>query len=252
MKDLRLLLIEDDKEYTDLIKMLLEKIGIRSVTSASDQVTGWSEFQHFQPNICLIDIVLGKERKGGIELARRIREQDSQVKIIFMTSHFTEENYREVKPLQPNSFMNKDLSLLKLKQAIELAWPGLKAVQTDQPAMPSADPTHTPKMADGNYFFKVGDSFKAIDLKEVSYFHADGKMTLARIGSRNYPTNVQLKVLENGLSRKFLRCHKKFLVNTEKITSIKTKENRIYLGEESLPIGYAYRKSFLGGLNLLK
>jgi DNA-binding LytR/AlgR family response regulator len=252
MKDLRLLLVEDDEEFTSLLNILLKKIGVGHTATAIDQATGWSEFQRFQPNICLIDIALGKERKGGIELAKRIREQDSHVKIIFMTSHFTEKDYEETKLLRPNSFMNKDLSVLKLKQAIELAWSDLKASQTGQPVVPQAGPAYAPKMADGKYFFKIGDSFKAIDLTEVSYFYAEGKMTFARIGNRNYPTNVQLKVLENGLSHNFLRCHKKYLVNIEKIISIKTTESKICLSEGTLPIGYAYRKSFLGRLNLLK
>lgn len=77
-------------------------------------------------------------------------------------------------------------------------------------------------------------------------------MTYARIAKRNYPTNVQLKVLEESLGPLFIRCHKKYLVNQELISSINVKEDRIDVGGESLPIGYAYRKAFLDRLNLLK
>lgn len=252
MKNIRLLLIEDDKEFMYLLKILLGKIGVGSVATASTSAQAWSEFQRFKPNVCLVDIVLGKDEKAGIKLAEKIRRQDEDVKLIFMTSHFTEENYQEVKSLKPHNFMGKELSSLKLRQAIELAWNSREMLEADQAVMSSADPTPNQKMVGGQYFFKVGDSLKAIDLTEVSYFHADGKMTFARIGNRNYATNVQLKVLEAGLSHRFLRCHKKYLINTEKITSIKTRDDKVCMGEESLPIGYAYRKSFLGGLNILK
>lgn len=252
MKNIRLLLVEDDRNFMDLIKMLLDKIGVKTVAAASDSVNGWKEFVRFQPNICLIDIALGNEAKGGIELAKKIREQDTQVKLLFMTSYYTEENYHEVKLLKPNNFMNKELSSLKLKQAIELAWSGAKTPASRPSPVVSSKQAEVPKIVDGNYFFRVGDSFKAIDLSKVSFFYADGKMTFARIGNRNYATNVQLKVLEESLTLNFLRCHKKYLVNTGKITSINTKEKRIYLGEEALPIGYAYQKAFLNRLNLLK
>lgn len=252
MKDVRLLLVEDDEVFTDIIVMLLRKIGVANIAVAPSLEQGWLEFLRFKPDICLIDIVLVEETKGGVELAKRIRKKEEQVKIIFMTSYFTEENYEEVRSLGPSSFMNKDLSSLKLRQAIELAWSVKEIQDPDKLISTDVKLVVDSKQKSNNYFFKVGDSFKAIDLAEVSCFHADGKMTFARIGARNYPTNVQLKVLETGLSPSFLRCHKKYLVNVDQITSINAKENKVFLGEEIIRIGNAYRKAFLESLNLFK
>lgn len=252
-KSLRALIVEDNKEFTDLLGILLTKIGITEITTASDFQEAWSAFQKVEPDICLLDVHLKDGQKNGIDLAREIRKIDDQVALIFMTAFFTEENYQQAKVVRPSSFMNKELSLLKLRQAIELAIPSMSATTSVSTPEPDQAPKSQPaKIKGSKFFFRVGDAYKAIDITEISYFYASNKITYARIENQNFPTNVQLKIVEEGLNGRFLRCHKKYLVNQEKITAIKPKEDRIELAGESLPIGYVYRKPFLAGLNLLK
>ena len=66
------------------------------------------------------------------------------------------------------------------------------------------------------------------------------------------PRSYNLKVLEDQLSPLFLRCHKKYLVNVNSIENIFTKESKIKIGGETLPIGYHYRKTFFDNLMMLK
>ena len=99
---------------------------------------------------------------------------------------------------------------------------------------------------------KIGDSYKAIPIKDVAYFYADQKFTYARIGERNYPTTVLLKTLEDEFPEQFVRIHKTYLVNFNYIESIVLKENSVIITGESLPIGLAYRKQFMSRLQLLK
>ena len=77
-------------------------------------------------------------------------------------------------------------------------------------------------------------------------------MTFARVDKRNFPTSVQLKTLEDELFPKFLRIHKSYLVNVDFIDAINTRDDKVEVMGESLPIGYSHRKSFLEQLKLLK
>ena len=102
-------------------------------------------------------------------------------------------------------------------------------------------------------FFKVGDTYKAISVPEIAYFYADQKMSYAKIGGRSYPTSVQLKVLEDELHPwGFVRTHKSYVLNIKHIESFNLSEASILINGETLPIGYAFKKTFMNSLKLLK
>lgn len=200
-------------------------------------------------DLYLIDISLS-DSKSGIQLAEEIRRQQSNVPIIYLTANYTDDYYTLARHTRPSSFMNKELSKLKLHQAIDLALLAQPAVEEK-----TTIPTNNipPNISEHNFYFRIGDSFKAIPVKEVAYFYADNKMSYAKIGTRSYPTSVQLKTLEEELpSGDFVRIHKSYIVNTRQIEAIYPGESTVSINGESLPIGYAYRKEFMAILRLLK
>lgn len=250
-RDLKVLIVDDDRRFLELLKYVLEEIGLTNVEGANDFKEGLALFKSFKPDVCLLDINLSDERKNGVYLAEYIRALDTNVVIIFLTSYFTDENYEAARVVSPSSFMNKELSKLKLYQAIELAV-NIKDVGVVPGPERGAKPKRLPYFTGDNVFFKVGDSYKGFDLEEIDFFYSDQRITFGKIGGREFPTNVPLKTLENELKPTFLRCHKKFVVNKSKINGINVKDGSVEVGGEQLPIGYAYRKDFFDNLNLLK
>jgi hypothetical protein len=101
-------------------------------------------------------------------------------------------------------------------------------------------------------FFKIGDDFKAIPVKDINYFYADNKITYARVGDRNYPTNVKLKSIEESFQHIFVRIHKTYLVNISAIDALKTRDNALVIGAELLPIGSSFKKELMNRLIVLK
>lgn len=248
----KILIIDNDRHYIGIIQDMLDSIGLPNHHAASYE-GGVDAFQSFRPAVCLINIEPIASKKRGIKLAKWIRQEGHQTIIIFLSSAFNNENYELAKLVQPSSFMSKEISPLVLRQAIELAIADNKGnSSSDQDIFVEAPIISKSLSPQNNFFFKVGKSFKAINVSEVAFFYAEKKLTYGRVGNRNFPTNVQLKSLEEALAPIFLRCHKKYLVNVNSIISIMTKEDKVVVGDEVLPIGYAYRKRFLGSLNLLK
>jgi DNA-binding LytR/AlgR family response regulator len=149
--------------------------------------------------------------------------------------------------------MNKELSRFKIRQALDIALIHRDNDSLSSPASDAGSPTAPPPfISHHQFFFKIGDIYKAIPVKDIQYFYADNKLTFARSGQRNYPTNVQLKTLEEEFSALFVRIHKTYLVNIQHIDSIHPKDNSVVVDGESLPIGYAYRKTFMDRLHLLR
>lgn len=250
IRSIKVLLVDDQAAFVSLITLLLHEIDIMDVQVAQNAQQGIARYKAHNPDICLLDIDLGKGQPSGIDLADEIRALNPQVPIIFLTSHYSDDYYEKVRHIRPSSFMNKELSKLKLYQSIDLALMQASAKATSP--VVQTPPIYFHSAPSEHLFFKIGDAFKQININEVSYFYSKDKLTYARVGNRNYPTSVQLKILEEELDSHFVRIHKGYLVNIKSIDSINTNENYIQIDKEKLPIGHVYRKPFLEKIKLLK
>lgn len=246
----RILLVEDNPIFVQLLEMLLRDIGLDQIQAAQNYEDGLRSFEQFQPDICILDIDLGKGQRSGIQLAEHIRESHKRLPIIYLTANYNEDYYDLTRHTYPSSFLNKELSKFKLEQAIDIAL--MHRREPVNIAAPAQTTPPIPVITHQQFFFKIGDVYKAIPVKDIAFFYAENKLTYARVGNRNYPTNVQLKTLEDEFSGLFARTHKTYLVNVEHISAIHPREDTVLVGGETLPIGYAYRNTFLGRLNLLR
>lgn len=257
LQSVRVLIVEDNAAFASLINLLLHEMGITTIDIGQNFQKGLELFQLQQPDICLLDINLGKGEPTGIQLAKEIRRHDVSVPIIYLTSNYTDEYYEQARQTQPSSFLNKELSKLKLFQAIDLALMQLEAKNTTEShkALQTPNPhniTYFSAAQTEHLFFKIGDNFKRIHVDDVAFFYSKDKLTYARVGNRNFPTSVQLKVLEDELGVHFVRIHKGYLVNIQYINTIHPGESNVQIGTEVLPVGHVYRKPFLERLKLLK
>ncbi|WP_170110288.1 LytR/AlgR family response regulator transcription factor [Flavilitoribacter nigricans] len=255
----KVLVVEDNLGFINLLTILLHEIDIHLIESATDLRSGLEAFRKFQPDLCLLDINLGNGLKdNGVLLAEEIRSTNESIPIIFLTANYTDDYYMLCRHVRPSGFMNKELSRSKLFHTIDMAFLNIPQqngqVNGNGEAINGSGPEESPQLHydSKNFFFKIGDQYKGIEKDKIAYFYSKDKLTYAKVGKRNYPTSVQLKSLEEKLFPHFQRVHKSFLVNIDYIASINPKEDKIEVGAETIPIGYAYRKSFLQGVNLLK
>ncbi|MBO5294096.1 MAG: response regulator transcription factor [Clostridia bacterium] len=75
MTDTKIIVIDDDPNISDLLKIYFENEGY-DVKLASDGVEGLSYFKMFEPDLVLLDIMLPK--KEGWQVCREIRELSSK------------------------------------------------------------------------------------------------------------------------------------------------------------------------------
>lgn len=83
----RVLIVEDNEQLNELLKMELEMNGYEVVT-ALDGETGLRKFRQTQPSLVVLDVSL--PGMNGLEVCRRIREL-SDVPILMMTAHAVSE-----------------------------------------------------------------------------------------------------------------------------------------------------------------
>jgi len=82
MLDTKILVIDDDSNICELLKLYFEKEGYQ-VRTASDGMEGIAAFKVYEPDLVLLDIML--PRKDGWQVCREIREMSSKP-IIMITA----------------------------------------------------------------------------------------------------------------------------------------------------------------------
>ena len=81
--DAKLLLVEDDRNFGDVLRSYLEAHDY-DVTLATDGVSGLEAYRRGSWDLCIFDVMM--PRLSGFELAKKIRENDTQTPIIFLTA----------------------------------------------------------------------------------------------------------------------------------------------------------------------
>jgi CheY-like chemotaxis protein len=125
----RILIIEDDDETRELLRMALEKRGYQ-VTVAEDGVRGYDTALFLKPDLIVTDIQM--PGADGVHVIRRVRDTASLEDIpILVTTAFGNgtatfslqlgANAYEPKPINPESFLSTIQRLLKDRDSIKAA-----------------------------------------------------------------------------------------------------------------------------------
>lgn len=128
----RILYVEDDETLQFITKDNLEREGFL-VEPSFDGASAWELFQSERPDICVLDVNL--PRMDGFTLARRIRELDQEVPILFVTAKSLKEDKLEGLLLGGDDYLVKPFSIeeliLKIKVFLRRSRVGGDTLQPD-------------------------------------------------------------------------------------------------------------------------
>ena len=79
----KVLVVDDDTNICDLLKMYLEKEGYE-VKTANDGVEGMTVFKMYEPDIVLLDIMMPK--KDGLEVLKAVRQAGNRIPVLLLTA----------------------------------------------------------------------------------------------------------------------------------------------------------------------
>jgi two-component system sensor histidine kinase/response regulator len=115
----RILIVDNDRDTTHLVKVLLERTGHYLVLEENDATKAHQSARNFRPDLILLDIVM-PETDGG-EVAARI-EADPELRntpIIFLTALVTRVEAKSGLTIQGHPFLANPVSIPELINAIE-------------------------------------------------------------------------------------------------------------------------------------
>lgn len=113
----QILLVEDDANLGFVVKDNLLQRGYE-IVHVMDGEAGWTAYCQQKFDLCLLDVMMPK--LDGFNLARRMREKDQDIPILFLTAKSMLEDRLEAFELGGDDFLTKPFSMDELVMRMEV------------------------------------------------------------------------------------------------------------------------------------
>ncbi len=232
---IRVYIVEDEPLIVANIRICLEDAGYVVCGSSDNVRTALSEIKGQKVDMVLIDIYL-QGQEDGIALANAL---PPELPFIFLTSFSDSPTLQRAKQTLPAGYIVKPFDEADLRANIEIA-----LARQKQNASP-------PPIDSGDHIFvKQDGDIKSIQLAAIEYLKAYDNYSFIHFREERLLIRTTLKRLQERLpASRFIRCHRAYIINIQKITSISGPT--IWIGSTPIPIGKNYRKALLQQLPIL-
>lgn len=176
-------------------------------------------------DVLILDINL-QSSISGIELAKKVRENNKDAYIIFTTGHL--EYALVAYKVKTFDYLPKPVTLERLEDTLIRLFD---------------DICKTPK----NYI-KLNNKV-IINQDDIQYIKKDGMKLVVYTDKQKYETYSSFNKFKDCLPDNFIRCHKSYIANINNIQNIETLSNTIQFKNTECYIGPKYKNNFMEVLN---
>lgn len=232
---LNIAICDDDKAHVGIIKDYINKTNISYDTQIFEAYSG-EEMLELIKNTHIDIIFLDIEMKelNGIETGKKIRETNEDTIIIFLTGY--KDYALEAFQIESYQYIIKPITYEKFNILMQKILTRLKEINAY-------------KNINNSFIFKAKDGIVRLKYKWIYYFEGQGKRVYVSSEVGNYDFIGTLKSVEISLNKNmFLRCHRGFIINTDRLLNVKDNQIMLFDVEQLIPIGRKYKKDVLNVL----
>jgi len=115
----KILIIDDEKDFTQLVKMNLELTGKYEVRIENEGTNALNTAKEYKPDLILLDIVLPD--MPGEKIAQNLKENPltRDIPIVFLTALVTKDEISQEKFIAEYPFVSKPVNIDELIEVIE-------------------------------------------------------------------------------------------------------------------------------------
>ncbi|MVM35383.1 response regulator [Spirosoma sp. HMF4905] len=247
---IKILIVEDEPILAMELSDSLEEEGYDVVGTANNGRKALDLFKRQPVDLLLCDITI-KGDWDGIQTVQHLTTE-RPVPVIYLTALTDRETLERAKQTYPAAYVNKPYQLHSLRTAIELAIHNFTARTTSvptnlpEPALFDRDVLGRETILQINdyLFIKQNYQFVKVSLNDLLYLEADNIYTTLFTTSRKYILRLTLSgILERINQPEFIRIHRSYAVNINKVDSFS--EAEVGIGTQSIPMSRSYKDEFL-------
>lgn len=246
MPGIKVLLVEDDWIIAKEITYTLQDMGMEVAGCFDSGEEGYRQIKALMPDLVILDIDLSGEMTG-IDLATKLK-QEGNIPFIFLTALADLQTVEKAKLAEPYAFLVKPVAKETLYSTIEITMHNAARRSADITA--SATSISDNLDIDDSIFVKNKKRLEKILLKEILWVEAHDIYAMVKTASSQYLLSHSLKVVEEKFpATHFIRVHRSFIINKEKIEAIE--ENSLIIAGTAIPVGKTYRDGLMKQLSIL-
>ncbi|PGS52948.1 LytTR family DNA-binding domain-containing protein [Bacillus sp. AFS041924] len=235
---LKALIVDDEPLARDELAYLLKRSKAVQIIGEADSINSTLEFiQTKEVDVVFLDIQLADE--SGLELAQKLQDFSHQPAIVFATAF--DEYALNAFELYAIDYILKPFDEIRIQKTVEkLTKLSLKTIKPEVKK-------NSPLLKQDKLAISVDERILLITFEEVIYiFTQDGKTSVVT-DKMTYRLNEPLINLERKLKNtSFIRIHRSYIVNLDKIIEIQpwfnSTYNLIMSDGEKVPVSRTYIK----------
>jgi DNA-binding LytR/AlgR family response regulator len=226
------LIVDDEDMSRTIVQHFVEQTNfLNLVQSCSDAIQAANVLQQNPVDVLFLDIEM--PHMTGMELVKSLQVKPQ---VIFITSR---SDYAvEAFEYNVTDYLVKPITYARFLKAVTKA---KDIFDTQQPVQLHAK----------DLYIKTDSKIVKLNLKDLLYVEAlaDYVMFYTANGNRHVVHSTMKGVEKKLNSGEFIRVHRSFIINIEKIDSIE--DLSIVINKKLIPIGASYKDGFLKKLNIL-
>ncbi|MFA0961205.1 LytR/AlgR family response regulator transcription factor [Roseivirga sp. BDSF3-8] len=244
MKNAGIFIVEDDYVVAKNLQLMLEKSGYNVLGTADSGEESLPAIEKEKPDLIILDIDLAGVL-SGIEVGGIIR-QKFQTPFIYLTAHGDSDTMSKALPTEPGAYLAKPFNEDTLRSSIELALykarnPGPGELQPAEARLPREKTSYTINDA---IFIKSQKRLQKVFLKDILFVEANDIYVNVYAGKSKYLVNYSMKAIsEKFPSDTFLRVHRSYIVNKDKIEAMEY--NTLFIDGHSIPVSKTHRDDLM-------
>lgn len=229
---LNFVVCDDNPNILDKFSKMLNSIFIKHDFEAqiSCRTTNPNELLDFilsKPvDVLFLDINL-KSDISGLDIAKKLRERNKNTYIIFTTGHL--EYAMMAYKLKTFDYLPKPITIERLEETVIRLFDDIE---------------DTPKK-----YIKVGNKHTIINQDNICYIKKNGMKLVFVTPTKKYEAYSSFNKLQNDLPSNFVRCHKSFIANINKINDIHDNSIISFENNRTCAIGPKYKNNLMEVLN---
>lgn len=222
---LNFVLCDDSQSAIKKLSKMLESIIIQNnlngqiVFSTQNPIELLKYVQNNPVNVVILDIDLN-DKISGLKIAEQIRKQSKSIYLIFITGHL--EYSLMAYKYKTFDYIAKPLTSERFQETILRLYEDVS--------------NGSPK------YIRLDNNKTIIPEESIKYIQKDGMKLIFTTDTRTYKVYNSFNKLEPMLPKQFIRCHKSYIVNLDKIYDIDFSSNIIsFKDNEKCYIGPKYK-----------